>query len=107
MKRYSLTKAEQETIILWDNELDTAEIFTYDRKLSAKLKDLAKRYPEEIILKEKGQQRAVSYQVPKKCVSVRAPYNKKRREQQSQAVLKRSRGGLFAGKEETNGTENS
>ena len=32
MSRQKLTLAEQETIILWDNELDTAEVYTQDRK---------------------------------------------------------------------------
>ena len=31
MKRGHLTLAEQETIILWDNELDTASVYTHIR----------------------------------------------------------------------------
>lgn len=34
MSGLKLTLAEQETIILWDNELDTAEVYTHDARLS-------------------------------------------------------------------------
>ena len=37
MSRQKLTLAEQETIILWDNELDTAEVYTHDARLINKL----------------------------------------------------------------------
>ena len=32
-RRYHLTLAEQETVILWDNELDTASVYTHDQRL--------------------------------------------------------------------------
>ena len=31
--KYKLTKAEQETVINFDNELDTASIYTHDSRL--------------------------------------------------------------------------
>lgn len=37
-RRYHLTLAEQETVILWDNELDTASVYTHDQRLINKLK---------------------------------------------------------------------
>ena len=33
MRNYHLSPAEQETIICWDNELDTADIYTHDRRI--------------------------------------------------------------------------
>ena len=33
MKRYRYTLSEQETIINWDNELDTASVYTFDRRI--------------------------------------------------------------------------
>ena len=42
-RRYHLTLAEQETVILWDNELDTASVYTHDQRLFNKLKALSER----------------------------------------------------------------
>lgn len=44
--KYKLTKAEQETVINFDNELDTASIYTHDSRLIKKLRELRKQYPE-------------------------------------------------------------
>ena len=43
--KYKLTKAEQETVINFDNELDTASIYTHDSRLIKKLRELRKQYP--------------------------------------------------------------
>lgn len=48
--KYKLTKAEQETVINFDNELDTASIYTHDSRLIKKLRELRKQYPEQFIL---------------------------------------------------------
>ena len=52
-RRYHLTLAEQETVILWDNELR---------------------------LERRGPQRAVTYTVPKKSIGIRPPYGESRRQ---------------------------
>lgn len=49
MRRYHLTKAEMETIINYDEELDTASIYTHDQRMVNKLKELAKKYPEQFV----------------------------------------------------------
>jgi hypothetical protein len=54
MKRYRYTLSEQETIINWDNELDTASVYTFDRRIGKKLKELSQKYPDQFILLEKG-----------------------------------------------------
>lgn len=38
--KYKLTKAEQETVINFDNELDTASVYTHDSRLIKKLREL-------------------------------------------------------------------
>ncbi|MBR6862129.1 MAG: hypothetical protein IKM73_12485, partial [Acidaminococcaceae bacterium] len=81
-RRNRLTLAEQETIILWDNELDTANVYTHDQRIANKLKELEKKYPDQFRLKEKGAHRSVTYEVPKRCVNIRPPYNEARRQQQ-------------------------
>lgn len=82
MRRGHLTLAEQETIIGWDNELDTASVYTHDQRLKNKLAELAKKYPAQFILKEKGAHRSVTYEVPKRCVNIRPPYSEARRQKQ-------------------------
>ena len=84
MSRSTLTLAEQETVINWDNELDTANIYTHDPRLISKLKALAEKYPDSFRLIRRGPQKAVTYQVPKKNISIRSPYNEERRKKQSQ-----------------------
>ena len=48
-RRNRLTLAEQETIILWDNELDIASVYTHDQRIANKLKELAKKYPDQFL----------------------------------------------------------
>ena len=86
MSRRGLTLAEQETILLWDNELDTASVYTHDMRLAGKLRELAQKYPEQFKLERRGPHRSVTYQIPKRCVCVRAPYGEERRRQQSLAA---------------------
>ena len=54
MSRQKLTLAEQETIILWDNGVDTAEVYTHDARLISKLRELSQRFPDAFVLKETG-----------------------------------------------------
>ena len=62
---------EQETIIRWDNEGKEASVYTYDRKLIRRLGTLAEKYPDEFIFLEEDPYGAVTYQIPKKYVTVR------------------------------------
>ena len=84
MSRQRLTLAEQETIILWDNELDTAEVYTHDTRLINKLRELSRRFPDAFVLKETWQGGSVTYRIPKRCVGIRPPYSEERRQQQRQ-----------------------
>ena len=81
--KYKLTKAEQETVINFDNELDTASVYTHDSRLIKKLRELRKQYPEQFVL-EHREHGSVTYTIPKRCVGIRPPYSEKRREQQRQ-----------------------
>ena len=74
--KYKLTKAEQETVINFDNELDTASIYTHDSRLIKKLRELRKQYPEQFIL-EHREHGSVTYTIPKRCVGIRPPYSEK------------------------------
>lgn len=84
MSRQQLSLAEQETIILWDNGLDMAEVYTHDQRLLNKLRELSRQFPENFVLKRTGPGRSETYRIPKRCVGVRPPYSERRREQQRQ-----------------------
>ena len=67
-----LTPAERETIILYDEAGDTANVYTYDHKLIEKLKQLHKKHPDQIYPEHPVRHGAVSYTVPKRCVAVQS-----------------------------------
>lgn len=74
-----LSKYEQETILLYNEEEPTASVYTHDTKLIAKLKRLSAKYPDKIYPERKESRGAVSYIVPKSCVCIREPYSDARR----------------------------
>lgn len=69
-----LSLYEQETIILYNQAEATAEVYTHDPKLLKKLRQLAEKYPDQIVMKDRQ-----TFTVPKRCVSVREPYSNQRR----------------------------
>ena len=95
-----LSKLEQESIILYNEEESTASIYTHDPKLKRKLKRLAEKYPDKVYPDKAVHAGAVSYAekypdqivkkdrqtfiVPKRCVSVREPYSAERRKAASE-----------------------
>ena len=74
-----LSPEERETIILYSEADDKASVYTHDKKLSEKLKKLSKKYPDKIYAERREHPGAVSYIVPKSCVSIREPYSDARR----------------------------
>ena len=83
-----LTPVERETIILFDDAGSTANVYTHDRKLIDKLKRLHEQYPDQIFPDRKARAGAVSYTVPKRCVSIRPPYSEERRKADSERAKK-------------------
>lgn len=83
MSRNRLCRAEQETIISWDNELDTASVYTYDQRLIHKLERLVKKYPDQFIRKGEEIKHCASFTIPKRCISVRPPYSNERKQKQA------------------------
>lgn len=70
----NLSKYEQETIILYNQEEQTASVYTHDPKLLEKLARLTGKYPGQV--RPDGPNR---YLVPKGCVLIREPYSEQRR----------------------------
>ena len=83
-----LTPAERETIILFNDADSTANVYTHDHKLIEKLQRLHEKYPDQIFPDRKTRAGAVSYTVPKCCVSIRSPYSEERRKADSERAKK-------------------
>lgn len=83
-----LSPEERETIILYLEADDNASVYTHDKKLSEKLKRLSKKYPDKIYVERREHPGAVSYIVPKSCVSIREPYSDARRKAASERAKK-------------------
>ncbi|MEA4964848.1 MAG: immunoglobulin [Oscillospiraceae bacterium] len=73
-----LSRHEQETIINFNEEEDTASVYTHNNRLCEKLLRLSKQYPDKIRV-ERKESGAASFTVPKSCISVREPYSDARR----------------------------
>lgn len=80
----SLTKLERETIILFNEEEVTATVYTHNAKLTAKLRRMAEKFPDKVYPERREHPGAVSYIVPKGCISIREPYSEARRRADSQ-----------------------
>ena len=80
----SLTKLERETIILFNEEEATATVYTHNAKLIAKLRRMAEKFPGKVYPERREHPGAVSYIVPKGCISIREPYSEARRRADSQ-----------------------
>jgi len=60
-----LSAIEKETIIIF-NELDeTAEVFTYNKNLITSLKKLSKERPKEVELRKENEEGEITFIVPK------------------------------------------
>ena len=68
-----LSKYEQETVILYNQAEQTADVYTHDPKLLEKLKRLTEKYPKQVPQKEEH-----CFVVQKHCVSNREPYSEER-----------------------------
>lgn len=68
-----LSRLEKETIILFNEVEEYAEVYTFNGKLQKQLARLSIQYPKQFILKSKDQWGAATYIVPKKRVCVNAP----------------------------------
>ena len=64
-----LEPSERETIILFSDADDTASVYTFDKKLKARLKELHRRQPDKIYPDNKGRSGSACFIVPKNCIS--------------------------------------
>ena len=66
----SLTRAEMETIIIFNEEDKTANVFTYNKKFIKKLKEAESNKPNECIVKNVGYDGSFTFSIPKKWVKI-------------------------------------
>lgn len=85
-----LTKIEKETIILFNEDEQDAEIYTFNGKLKRKLAERASEYPEFYQLSEDKQYGSVTCTVPKFFLSVsfKKPISQERYMQLRERALK-------------------
>lgn len=81
-----LTKAEKETIILFNELEDTASISTYNAGLRNRLASFAKKYPELCHQTAAYDQGGAAFIIDKSRLSVRLvpPYSEERRQKASE-----------------------
>lgn len=68
-----LTRLEQETIIIFNEAEELAEVFTYNGRLKNKLNKLCKEHPEEYQRIKSNGAGGVTFTAPKKRVNFTAP----------------------------------
>lgn len=81
-----LTKYEKETIVLFNEDEDTAHIQTYNAGLRNRLAVFSKKYPDLCRLEKTYEQGGVSYVLDKSRLSIRLqpPYSEERRRKTSE-----------------------
>ena len=87
-----LTKAEQETIVLYDERDKTATIYTHNIKLKNRLEKYASKCPDCAWLIRYDGQGGVTYEVIKRRMSIQftAPPSEERRRSSLLQLLKNS-----------------
>lgn len=68
---YKLTKAEQETIILFNQEEENAIVYTHSLKLKQQLKRLAANRTSFISLKQNNCWGGLTFELPKSWIKIR------------------------------------
>ena len=66
----AISKLEQETVILYNEEEDTATVYTCSRKLKNKLLALREQRPQEVTRAEDDGECGITFTVPKKWIKV-------------------------------------
>lgn len=87
-----LTNAERETIICFNEQDNTARVFTYNRKMSNYLREQASDPQTKCRLLEDNLNGGLTFEVPKKWVKVRRTRQISEERRAELAALARERG---------------
>lgn len=99
-----LSRTEKETIILFNEEEQTASVFTCNAALLRKLERLRAKWPELVKIVDEYQDGSKTYLIPKKYVRVTTPQKltDKQREKRAE-TLRRNKGVMTDEKVSANG----
>lgn len=73
MEKQFIPLIERETIITYNEKEKTADVYTMNKALSAKLKGMAQEYPTLVKFVKEYPDGALEYTVPKKSIRVNKP----------------------------------
>lgn len=68
-----LTRAEQETIVIFNEEEPQASVYTYNRSLKKNLRELSEKFPQNVTFEREDGRGGETFLIPKKWIKVRAP----------------------------------
>lgn len=71
-----LSAYERETIIIFNETSEPAEVFTYNKRMIRKLERLARIFPDEFNLKADNGTGGMTYIVPKNRILISTPKRK-------------------------------
>jgi len=85
----SISKLEQETIINFNEEENTAMVYTYNKKLKNRLEKYCAEYPDTARRIRDDGTGGITYEIPKATirVSFAAPYTEERRQAARQRAI--------------------
>lgn len=86
----ALSLIEKETIILFNEKEQYADVYVHNVKLKRKLDELSKERPDEVRL-VRSDSESVTYQIPRSWISVKAPSKRKMSDEARKAVGERLR----------------
>ncbi len=81
------TKEEKETVILFNEEEDTAKVYTHNARIKNKLKKLSKRFPKTCKYVGSNADGGMNYDIDKALVSIRTPYSEERKEKDRKRAI--------------------
>ena len=87
----NLSRYEKETIILYNEEEPTADVYTHNMPLKQKLRRMAKESPKDCVFVEKNSCGGETYRISKKLVQIRKPYSEERRQKDRERALAQHR----------------
>lgn len=85
------TKEEKETVILFNEAEDTANVYTHNARIKKKLKELSERFPKSCKYIGRNTDGGMSYDIDKSLVSIRTPYSEERKQKDRERAIAENR----------------
>ena len=86
-----LSKYEEETSVLFNEEEAEAMVYTHNARLKAQLRQMAEEYPQDCVFCFRNREGGESYRISKKLVRIRKPYSEERRKRDREIALAQGR----------------